>query len=73
LKNIFTDSKIADLSLNRRKCKNVIQVIAKRENEEIISNLQSKFSILIDESTDITDSKNMCVLVRYISSKKLKN
>jgi len=75
LKNIFTDSKIAlDLSLNRNKCKNIItQVIAKRENEEIISNLQTcKFSILIDESTDITDSKNMCVLVRYVSPKNKK-
>jgi len=75
LKNIFTDSKIAlDLSLNRNKCKNIItQVIAKRENEEIISDLQTcKFSILIDESTDITDSKNMCVLVRYVSPKNKK-
>lgn len=75
LKNIFTDSKIAsDLSFNRHKCKNIItQVIAKREVEETISNLQTcKFSILLDESTDITDCKNMCVLVRYVSPKTKK-
>ena len=69
-KNIFVDSKIAlDLSLGRHKCKNIItKVIAKRETQKTIKELQKrKFSILIDESTDITDEKNMCVLARYVS------
>lgn len=75
MKNIFTDSKIAsDLSFNRHKCKNIItQVIAKREVKETTSNLQTcKFSILIDESTDVTDSKSMyscpiCVTKKLIT------
>ncbi|XP_067211624.1 protein FAM200A-like, partial [Linepithema humile] len=60
---------VSDLSLARDKCTKVItQVIAKREIEKIIINLQKcKFSILIDESTDISDKKLMCVFVQYVS------
>ncbi|KAL0104002.1 hypothetical protein PUN28_016986 [Cardiocondyla obscurior] len=46
----------------------VKEVLAKREVEKIISNLKiSKFSVLIDKSTDITRNKLMCVLVKYVS------
>jgi len=77
LQNIFNDSKIAhDLSAARSKCTNIIKnVIAKRETEKLVSILQNhKFSILIDESTDISDTKVMCVLARYVSplDKKVK-
>lgn len=49
-----------DLSLGRNKCANIVQNIAKREVETIIQCLQTcKFSILIDESTDISDTKVM--------------
>ncbi|XP_067217224.1 zinc finger BED domain-containing protein 5-like [Linepithema humile] len=60
---------VSDLSLARDKCTKVVtQVIAKREIEKIVTNLQKcKFSILIDESTDISDKKLMCVLVQYVS------
>lgn len=69
LKDICVDPEIvADLSLARDKCKNIVtEVIAKREIEEIVKNLQTcKFSILIDESTDISETKILCVLVRYV-------
>jgi len=43
-------------------------VIAKREIDKIINDLQiRKFSILIDESTDISDTKIICVLVKYLT------
>jgi len=59
---------VQDLSLARKKCSSIVKnVIAKRETEKIVEDLKSKFSILIDESTDISDTKLMCILVRYIS------
>lgn len=46
----------------------VKNVIALRETEKIVDILQTrKFSILIDESTDISDIKIMCVLVQFLS------
>jgi len=68
LKDICIDPKIVqDFSLGRLKCANIVKnVIAKCEVEKI-ANLQAcKFSILIDESTDISDVKVMCILVRYV-------
>ncbi|KYN16684.1 hypothetical protein ALC57_11050, partial [Trachymyrmex cornetzi] len=70
LKDICMDPKVVqDFTLGRLKCTNIVKdVIAKREIEKIVDKLQSsRFSILIDESTDISDSKLMCVLVRYVS------
>lgn len=77
LKDICMDPKVVqDLSLGRLKCTNIVKdVIAKREVEKIVDNLQSsKFSVLVDESTDISDTKIMSVLVRYVSpsNKKVK-
>lgn len=81
IKDIFlelnNDPKIAqNLALGRTKCAQIVKkVIAKREEEKLVSILQTrKFSILIDETTDITDKKFMCLLVRYVSSsdKKVK-
>ncbi|KAL6257703.1 hypothetical protein P5V15_011283 [Pogonomyrmex californicus] len=70
VKHICNDPEIvSDISLARDKCKNiVINIIAKREVNKIINDLQTcKFSILIDESTDISDTKIICVLVKYLS------
>jgi hypothetical protein len=47
----------------------VTNVIARREVETIVQNLKtSKFSVLIDESTDISDTKLLCILVKYVSA-----
>jgi len=53
------------LSLDRIKCINIVkEVLAKRKVEKIVQILQTcNFSILIDESTNIFDTKLMCVLV----------
>ncbi|XP_026829030.1 zinc finger protein 862-like [Ooceraea biroi] len=77
LKNICIDSEIVqDIALSRNKCASIVKnVIAKRETEQLIEILKNrKFSILIDESTDITDNKFMCILVQYVcpSDKKVK-
>lgn len=64
------------LKMKRTKCIKIVkEIISKREEEKLVSILQTcKFSILIDESTDITDKKSMCLLVRFVSpvDKKVK-
>jgi len=60
LKDICVDPEVVQsFSLARTKCTQIVKnVIAQREVEKMIQNLQiSKFSILIDESTDISDTK----------------
>uniref|UniRef100_A0A2S2NTP9 Zinc finger protein n=1 Tax=Schizaphis graminum TaxID=13262 RepID=A0A2S2NTP9_SCHGA len=69
LKDIFCDSKIAkDLEMHRKKLTNIIKnVIAPMETSEVIKIIKNQpFSILVDESTDITVNKFMCVLVRFV-------
>lgn len=59
IKNICLDPKVVqDLSLGRLKCTNIVKdVITKREAEKLCEILKvHKFSILVDESTDITDT-----------------
>ncbi|XP_011884095.1 PREDICTED: uncharacterized protein LOC105571237 [Vollenhovia emeryi] len=60
---------VQDLSLGRLKCTNIVKdIVAKRETEKLVEILKGrKFSVLIDESTDITDNKLMCILVQYVS------
>jgi hypothetical protein len=76
-KTIFTDSKIcSDITLGRTKCGQIINnVIGAHETNILVEHLESNFiSILNDESTDISEKKNMCLLVRYcdINLKKVK-
>jgi len=68
LKNIYNKPEIAnDLSLSRKKCTKIItNVIGKRESEKTIEILRKqRFSILIDESTTISNDKVLCILVKY--------
>lgn len=70
LKDVFPDSSIASgVTLGRTKCTNIVKnVVAKVETDKTVQLLKDiKFSILVDESTDISDSKHMCVLVKYLS------
>jgi len=67
LKNGIKDSNIVkDMTLGARKCTAVVEnVVAKVETEELVTALKvSPFSILIDESTDVSNKKNMCILAR---------
>ncbi|XP_063931363.1 uncharacterized protein LOC135143427 [Zophobas morio] len=68
LKDIFGDSKILqDVRLARTKCSEVVNnVVSKHETNVLVKNLKNNnFSVLVDESTDISNHKNLCVLVKY--------
>ncbi|CAH1987940.1 unnamed protein product [Acanthoscelides obtectus] len=69
LKDSFPASNILkDVKLGRTKTTSVINnVIAKKENEDLAVVLQQNFfSVLIDESTDISANKLLCVNVKFI-------
>lgn len=75
LKNWFPDSEICKkINLKRTKVTNVIKnVIAKAEKNEIAKVISKvKFSIMTDESTDISTAKSSCIIVRYFDEKTLK-
>lgn len=75
LTNIFPDSKIAkELALKRSKTTNIVKnVIAENYKKKLTEYLKRrKFSVLIDESTDISTVKTICIVVRYFDSEKHK-
>lgn len=70
LKNIFADSKSADgLHLHRTKCSEIVrEVIAPHFIREIIKDIgDKKYSLILDESTDISVTKLLGLVVRYVS------
>lgn len=75
LKSAFPDSKIAEnITLKRSKGSAVVRnVIGETENDYLARELTtSKFSILTDESTDISSTKSSCILVRYFDGQQNK-
>lgn len=66
LKDIFPDSKIAqEISCKRTKTKGLVLNVLGDEKEHLVSVLKAnKFSILVDESTDISSVKTFCIIVR---------
>lgn len=72
LVDAFPDSNIAkNLKMKHTKLQVVINnVLGDSEKEYLCADLKSqKFSVLIDESTDISSTKTMCVVVRYYDLK----
>ncbi|MPC26227.1 Zinc finger protein 862 [Portunus trituberculatus] len=68
LKDSFPDSEITrNLKMKRTKCQSVCKnVLAKCYKEELAEKLRhNKFSILVDESTDVTTSQNVCIVARF--------
>ena len=65
---------VKGVNLGRTKCTYIVRnVIAKGEKEKLIENLKNnKFSILVDEGTDIARVKIIAVLVRYFDDKEVK-
>ena len=65
------DSTLEDIKLHRTKCVCLINnVVSVALFEELINKLQEvKFLLFIDESTDITSAKHLCIYVRYFSKK----
>lgn len=60
------------LQLHRTKCSNLIKNILGPElQKQLIEDIgSSEYSLIIDESTDISDCKQLCMVVRYFSDKK---
>ena len=58
---------IRDIKLGRTKCTNIIKnVVGAKMTQDLVNTLkQNFFSILVDESTDISIKKFLCILVRY--------
>jgi hypothetical protein len=75
LKECFPDSNIAkNIHLHRTKATAMAtNVLGKQERININLVLkQVKFSIVIDESTDISTCKNLCIIVRFYDSRNNK-
>ncbi|KAB0790115.1 hypothetical protein PPYR_15566, partial [Photinus pyralis] len=68
LPKLCPDSDIAKkIQCSRTKCSSLVKnVLGKKNEEEICEILKSvKFSLVIDESTDRTCTKHLCLVVRY--------
>lgn len=69
LKAVCPDSKIAkQITLGRYKCTGIVKnVIGKNQLEKTIAIMKIKqFSIIVDESTDKSTSKHLCLVTKYI-------
>jgi len=64
---------LKNMSMSPTKCKNIISnVLCPVETERVVNSIQNtKFSIFIDETSDITNEKWMTFLVRYVDSEAL--
>lgn len=60
--------------MGRTKTTNIIKnVIAEEQSQVLIEILRNQyFSILIDESTDISVNKLLCILTKYVDKKNRK-
>jgi len=70
LKEIFPDSEIANnVKMHRTKCTSIVtNVLGKRETASLSSELKNnKFSLLIDEGTEIAQTKLIACVVKYFS------
>lgn len=71
LQDIFPDSKICkEISLHRTKLTSIIKnVVAPVEIKNTIDIIKTNpFSVLVDESTDYSCNKFLCLLVRFVDS-----
>ena len=70
LPNIFPDSTIAaNLKLNRRKCTTLlVNLVSPCLFDELIKDIgQSFYSLIVDESTDVSQSKMLAICIQYFS------
>lgn len=71
----FKDPALSNsFKLKRSKCISIIKhVLAPVINDEIILEINNNpFSVLLDESTDISNTRLLCILVRYIQKNSIK-
>lgn len=72
LKDIFSNPQVLQrIKLKRSKTTHLINETGNIAHQELINTLKtSKFSIIIDETTDVRTSKTCAVLVRYFDKEK---
>ncbi|XP_068244854.1 uncharacterized protein [Palaemon carinicauda] len=70
MKRMFPDSAIAQsLSMKRTKCTDVIKTMGRTVTNSLAKKLRtSKFSVIMDESTDVSTIKSCAVIVRFYDS-----
>ena len=63
---------ISNLKLHRTKCTNIIKnVLGPEFKKQLLDDIGTgAYSLIIDESTDITTYKQLCLVVRYFSKTK---
>lgn len=71
-KNMFPDSAIAQgLHMKRTKCTEVAKKVGCVISEDLVKQLrQNKFSVIIDESTDVSATKCVTIIVKFYDSEK---
>jgi len=63
---------LKSMNMGRTKCKNIISNVLCAVETERVNNIQNmRFSIFIDETSDITNEKWMTFLVRYVNPETL--
>ena len=69
IKDYGKKSTLEDVRLHRTKCSKLItNVVARAFSEELVDELKcSKFSLMIDESTDVSVKKILCLCVKHYS------
>ncbi|XP_042145529.1 uncharacterized protein LOC121835415, partial [Ixodes scapularis] len=68
VKTVFPDSKIAEqVRLHKTKCTSIVKnVLAKAEVQSLSAILRkTRFSLFVDEGTDVSSTKLLCCVVRY--------
>lgn len=74
VKRICPDSKIAkQVACSRTKTTAITKAVTGEEGKSQLCSLlrQNKFSVMIDESTDISSSKHLCVVARVFDNEKV--
>ncbi|XP_071485289.1 zinc finger protein 862-like [Diadema setosum] len=73
IKKYAAGSTLESISIHRTKCtKLVTQVIAPTIKEQVKEDMSEKaFSLIIDESTDVSSTRVLAILARYFSEEKM--
>ena len=63
-------SKLANIKIHRTKCTKILtNIVSPAIKEELIADVKGKkFSLIVDETTDVSTAKQLCVIIRYYSS-----
>lgn len=71
-KRMFPDSNIAaEMSMKRTKCTFIVNKLGKFSTECLSEKLKKcKFSIIVDESTDCSDTKSLAIMVKYFDEEE---